>query len=565
MTLDTASFLRPRNKAHFIAWRFNLLLGFIFCLALGLALRIFDLSILNQSFLQHQGDQRVLRIINTPALRGMIFDRNGAPLAVSTKVYSIWVDPLTFEVDAARLAQLSHLMHQDSKTLTSVVKLAALNNRQFVYLQRSISPELAQQILMLRIPGVYAQENYRRFYPEGEATAQIVGITNVDDQGQEGLELGYNDWLQGVRGQQKVIKDRLGRVIADVGQSEMQKPGHDLTLSIDKQMQYVAYRELVTGVKQTQADSGSVVVLDVKTGEVLAMVNHPSFNPNQRPLKIQALRNRAVTDTFEPASTIKAFTVVAALESGLYRPDSIIDTSPGWMRLDHHLVKDAKNNGPLTLTQILKRSSNMGAAKIVLTLPPDQLWSVLHRVGFGEITAAGFPGEQSGYLLKHDPWGAFTLATLSFGYGLSVTALQLARAYAVIANDGVKLPLSFLKVSELPKGERVLSEKVAQNMRMLLESVLDEGGTGISSRVPGFKVAGKTGTARMVGKEGYEKHRYTASFVGMAPLAQPRVVVLVVLHGLEGKNYTGGKAAGPIFSKVMTHALRILAVPPDNL
>ncbi len=551
------------NEVKYIAWRYYLILSVI-CLAVaGLSFRVFDLAILDQHFLRHQGDERVLRLISTPAFRGMMVDRNGFPLAVSTTVYSVWMNPKEFFPSKEALPMLSQLIGMQPKEILLLQDKNLKTKREFVYLKRSLSPEIAHQIKSLNIPGIYLQQAYRRYYPEGEVAAHVVGFTNIDDQGQEGLELAYNQWLQGEPGKKWVIKDRLGRVISDVQQIQDERPGQDLVLSIDRRIQYLAYRELLSGVINNKAQSGTAIVLDAKTGEILAMTNVPSFNPNNRASEKPAnIRNRAVTDTYEPGSTIKAFTVASALESGRFKANSIINTSPGWMRVGHYVVKDENNNGKLSISQVLQISSNMGAAKIVLALPPNQLWSVLHRVGFGENTGVNFPGEQNG-VLENKPPGSFDLATLSFGYGLSVTTMQIIRAYSVFANDGVKLPVSLLRVDKPPPGERVIDTKIAKQILTLLEAVFAKGGTAQSISIPGYRVAGKTGTAWRVGEGGYQKNRYNSLFVGIAPLSNPRLVVAVVLYDPQGKNYYGGLVSGPIFQKIMEGTLRLLSVPPD--
>lgn len=556
-----------KNQPEFIAWRYYFVIALIVIAVLGLVWRVFDLSILNQHFLRHQGDERVLREVQTPAFRGMILDRNGFPLAISTRVYSVWMNPQTVTLTKKQLVALAKCIAMNPADLQTLINrnTKTKTKREFVYIKRSLSPEVAEQIKALGLIGIDTQEEYRRYYPEGEVTAHVVGFTNIDDHGQEGLELGYNDWLQGEQGKKWVIKDRLGRIISDVQSVQEQKPGHDLTVSIDRRIQYLAYRELLTGVTENMAASGSVVVLDAKTGEVLAMVNQPSFNPNNRVGRISdRLRNRAITDTFEPGSTIKAFSVASALDSGHFKPDTLIDTSPGWIRVGKNVVMDHENNGPLTVTQILQKSSNVGVTKMVLSLPPNQLWSELHRMGFGEPTGVAFPGEQNGSLVRHDPWGSFTLATLAFGYGVSVTPLQLARAYDVIANDGVRLPISLLKLDAPPQGERVMDAHRAHELLGMLESVLQKGGTAEMASVPGYRVAGKTGTAKMVGEHGYMQHRYTSTFIGIAPVTHPRLVVAVIIHDPQGKAYYGGAVSGPVFSRIMEGALRILDVPPDG-
>ncbi len=528
--------------------------------------RIFDLAILEQHFLREQGNERVLRLTTTPAFRGMIVDRNGYPLAVSTTVYSVWMNPQTFTPTKEAFTALQSLLEMKSKDLFSLYQQTKTLKREFVYLKRSLSPEIAQQIKALHLPGIYLEQSYRRYYPEGEVTAHVLGFTNIDDQGQEGLELAYDNWLAGEAGKKWVIKDRLGRTIADVHKVQEQKSGRDVVLSIDRRIQYLAYRELLTAMIQNKAQSGSVVVLDAKTGEILAMVNQPSFNPNQRPIRISnQMRNRAVTDTFEPGSTIKAFSIASALDSKHFQPDTLIDTYPGWIRVGRNVVKDLRNYGELSVTQVLQKSSNVGVTKMILDLPPNQLWSLLHRVGFGENTGINFPGEQTGSLVKHEPWGSFILATLAFGYGISVTPLQLARAYAVIANEGMKMPVSLLRIDKPQTAERVMDAEAAKQMLVLLETVVTKEGTAKLADVPGYRVAGKTGTSLIAGVGGYRKQkiRYSASFVGITPASQPRLVIAVVIHDPQGKHYHGGTVAGPVFERIAEGTLRILNIPAD--
>ncbi len=547
------------------AWRFYLLSFFILLIVAGLILRMIDLAVIKRNFLQTQGNVRSLRVVTEPAFRGMITDRNGYPLAISTSVFSVWVNPKEFSFKSSSIKSLATLLEMSPKTIQTQLERSKNKGREFAYVKRELSPGMAKEIKSLKIPGVYLQQDYKRFYPEGEVAAHVLGFTNIDDKGQEGLELAYNDWLTGLPGKTLVVKDRLGRIISDVQEIQKQRPGNDLVLSINRRIQYLAYRELMDGVQKNIASSASVVVLDVKTGEILAMVNQPSFNPNKIANQPKdSFRNRAVTDSFEPGSTIKAFSIASALDSGQFKPDSVIDTHPGWMTVEHHLVRDEHNNGLLNLSQILQLSSNVGMSKIILSLPPQQLWNLLHRVGFGETTGIGFPGEQSGRLIKRPVWKPFALATLSFGYGVSVTALQVAHAYATIANDGVKIPLSLVRVKKIPTGEQVIDKKIAHEMLELLQSVLAKGGTGQPARVPGYLVAGKTGTAWIAGPHGYDKHRYTSTFVGIAPASHPRLVVAVVMHEPKGKLYLGGYVSGPVFQKIMEGSLRILNVPPDD-
>jgi cell division protein FtsI (penicillin-binding protein 3) len=547
----------------FIPWRFYSSLFFVLLLVIALTARVVELSVFKRSFLQHEGDNRSLRMLNMPAYRGVISDRHGNPLAVSTTVYSIWINPKDFVATPDQLKELALLL---KIPLIDLERLTQKRTKEFIYLARGVDPAQAAKIKQLTIPGLYQQEAYKRYYPEGEIAAQLIGFTNIDDKGQEGLELLYNKWLSGKPGKKQVELDRRGRVISDVQAVENKQAGNDLSLSIDRRIQYLAYRELMAGMKINAATSGTAIVLNVKTGEVLAMVNLPSFNPNNKVgQKKDFFRNRALTDTFEPGSTIKAFSIASALDSGLFKPHTIIDTYPGWMRVDHNVVRDEHDNGPISVGRILQVSSNVGTTKMILALPANQLWTMLHKMGFGEATGVNFPGEQSGSLVNRPRWGAFTLATLSFGYGISVTPLQLAHAYATLANDGLKIPVSLLKTDKEPKGEQVLNPRVARDMIDLLETVVStKGATGHLAFIPGYRVAGKTGTSFMAGSHGgYEKHKFISSFIGMAPASHPELVVSVVIHDPKGKNHLAGYVSAPIFKKIMEGTLRILNVPPD--
>jgi cell division protein FtsI (penicillin-binding protein 3) len=550
-------------------WRYRIVLLLLFLASMGLIWRVVDLTIINRTFLKKQGDARTERIVPIPAYRGMITDRNGDPLAISTPVASVWVNPQEIAASSKEIAELASLLEMTPSELKA--KLKQNQNKEFVYLKRGMEPAVADQIKDLKVAGIYVQREFHRYYPEGEVTAHVLGFTNVDDKGQEGIELAYNDWLQGVSGSKKVIKDRMGRIVEEVGTVREPRPGQDLTLSIDRRIQYLAYRELADGVKKYEAISGSVVVLNVKTGEILAMVNTPSYNPNDRSSRVAAhdgrYRNRAVTDVYEPGSTIKSFSMTNALLSGRYHSNSTIDTAPGWMMIDGKKVQEDDNHnlGVIDLTTILARSSNVGIAKITLSLPPDRLWNLLHTVGFGQLTDSGFPGERAGQLVERNKWPPFALATLSFGYGMSVTTLQLAQAYNVFANQGVKRPVTFLKLDKPAAGEQVIEANVAKEILTMLESVLETGGTATEAKVPGYRVTGKTGTARVVGENGYEKHRHNSSFVGIAPASDPQLLIAVVLNDVKGSRYYGGYSAGPIFSQIMGGALQLMDIPPDNL
>lgn len=542
-------------------WRFYCLLGFLFFAAMILIVRMLDLSIFHRSFLVKQSEARTLRLVDIPAYRGMMKDRHGIPLAISAPVYSIWMNPQTFNATPHQISELARLTHLDQ---TEIQKKSRKHpGREFVYLTRSMPPEVADQIKALKITGIGFQREYRRFYPSGETAAHVLGFTNVDDQGQEGLELAYENWLHGIPGKMKVIKDRLGQIVAHLGIARQPQEGHDLTLSLDSRIQYLAYTALQTAVPKFNATSGSIIVLDVTTGEILAMANTPSYNPNARGGHSNAYRNRAVTDLFEPGSTMKAFSVASALVSKKYTPNSTIDTRPGVMEIGGRTIHDDSNLGIITVTQVLQRSSNIGAAKLTLSLPPENLWNLLKTMGFGEKTDSGFPGEANGVLDKSRLKRPVDLITLAYGYGLSATLLQLTQAYGILAAHGVKRPITFLKVESPPAGKPVIERQLADQMLILLKAVV-EGGGAFNARIPGYQVGGKTGTAYIMGAHGYEKNRYNASFIGIAPITQPRLVVSVVLNGVRGNIHFGSQVAAPVFAQVMSAALRYLNIPPDH-
>ncbi len=546
------------------SWRLYTLLILLAVAGVGVLWRLVDLNLVNRSFLLKQSQARILRKVKISGYRGMITDRFGDPLAISTPVESVWVNPKLFKASKSQIHALADSLHLSIKYIKHRVR--AIPGREFVYLKRDNSPAVSAKVRALKIPGVFFQREYRRYYPDGAVTAHVVGITNVDDQGQEGLELAYNNWLAGSAGEKEVLKDRLGRVIDNVALLKKPKQGHNLTLSLDQRIQFLAYRALKKVVNRYHADSGSVVVLDVKTGEILAMVNQPSYNPNRRPKDHDGrYRNRAVTDIFEPGSTIKTFNIVLALESGQYTPQTKINTHPGRLKIGRYVIKDeGLDYDKISLTQVLQKSSNIGAAKVMLSLKVRNYWDLLRKLGFGQRTRSGFPGEVGGILVSHETWLPSVVATLAYGYGIAVTTLQLAHAYAILANDGVKIPVTFLKVKQPPKGVRIIPAKIAKTVMKMLETVEQKGGTGTRARVPGYEVAGKTGTAYIAGPKGYYKHRYTSSFVGIAPVSEPRLVVAVVIRDPKGQHF-GGIVSAPVFAKVMGGALRLLDVPPDNL
>jgi cell division protein FtsI (penicillin-binding protein 3) len=525
--------------------------------------RAVDLQVFNQDFLQNQGDARHLRVVTLAAHRGMILDRNGEPLAVSTPVDSVWANPQELAIAREYWPALAKLLELDHDQLRRLLEARA--DREFVYLKRHVDPVIAAQVRALGAPGVSLQREYRRYYPDGEVAAQVLGFTDVDDVGQEGIELAFDEWLRGEPGAKRVVKDGKHAVIENVESIRPARPGRDLVLSIDRRIQYLAYRELKAAVYQHKAKSGSVVVLDTTSGEILAMVNQPSYNPNNRTRwHPSTLRNRAVTDLFEPGSTLKAFTVAAGLETGQYRPDTPIDTSPGFWRVGGNTVRDVHNYGPLDITGVIRKSSNVGSSKIALSLDKQVFWSLLNRLGFGAVSASGFPGEASGLLVNYRRWRPIEVATLSFGYGLSVTPLQLAHAYSVFA-DGELRPVSFLKQQKTPHSESIVSKRTADELRAMLEEAVGPEGTAPAARVVGYRVGGKTGTVRKSIAGGYSTEQYVSVFSGIAPLSSPRLSIVVMINEPGNGDYYGGKVAAPVFSKVVAGALRFLNVAPDGL
>lgn len=555
------------QSLQFYPGRRRFVLGLLLIAAALLVWRLVDLHVLRKDFLQGEGDARALRVVSMAAHRGMIVDRHGEPLAISTPVDSVWANPGDVQFEGKQRAQLARLLGMSSEQLQK--SISTHSKREFVYLQRHVHPDLAQQIINLKIPGVSLQREYRRYYPTGEVSGHVLGFTNIDDIGQEGMELAYDDWLRGHAGSKRVIKDRLGHVIADVESIESPQPGKNLQISIDRRLQYLAYTELKAAVQKHKALSASLVMMDVKTGEILAMVNQPTFNPNNRKdLQGKRYRNRAVTDLFEPGSTIKPFTIAAALDAGLYQADTMIDTSPGFYKVGTNTVRDTRNYGSIDVASVIMKSSNVGASKIALSLPAERIWTLFRKVGFGEITSSGFPGESSGLLTDYKKWRDIDRATLAFGYGMSVTPLQLAQAYTVFARQGKMQPATMLRVGEghdSPAPIPVMKASTAKSVLRMLESVVTTEGTGIQAQVRGYRVAGKTGTARKSGVGGYVDDRYVAVFAGLAPVSNPRIVTVVMVNEPGGKEYYGGLVAAPVFAHVTAGALRLLNVAPDNL
>ncbi len=547
-------------------WRFRIVLALLALLVGVIAWRIVDLQVMDQGFLKGQGDARSVRHIPIPAHRGLITDRNGEPLAVSTPVTTLWGNPKELQAARARWPELAKALGQDAAVLSE--RLQSQASREFMYLVRGLTPEQGQEVLDLKIPGVYAQEEFRRFYPAGEVAAHVVGFTDIDDRGREGMELAYDEWLAGVPGKRQVLKDRRGRLIKDVQVTKNAKPGKAMALSIDLRLQYLAHSELRNVVHEYGAKAASLVMVDVKTGEILAMANQPTYNPNnRRNLQPAAMRNRAMIDVFEPGSTVKPFSIAAALATGKYQPDSVVNTLPGWMRIGRYTIRDVSRGGMLSLTGILMKSSNVGISKIALDIGAEPVYAVMQQAGFGQDTGLGFPGERVGNLPNHRKWRDAETASLAYGYGLSVTAVQLAHAYAVLGNQGTNVPLSLLRLDRAQDGVQVIDKQISGTVLQMLRAVVEEeGGGGARAKVPGYHVGGKSGTAKKIsGTGGYTKDAYRSFFAGVAPLSNPRIAAVVVVDEPSKGQYYGGLVAAPVFGKVMARALRLMNVAPDNL
>ncbi len=550
---------RPRNVSVLRVW---LTAGIMLLGVVVLVARAVNLQVTDTEFLQSQGEARYLRTVDIPTVRGSILDRHGEPLAVSTPVDSVWAHPGELLQAVDRLPELADVLNMRVDVLER--RLTQRANREFVWLRRRVHPELAEQVKDLDVPGVSLQAEYRRFYPTAEVTAQVLGFTNVDDAGQEGLELAYNAWLQGEPGSKRVIKDRLGRVVQDIDLIREARPGRDLQLTLDRRLQYLSFRALKQGIQRVGARSGSVVVMDVTNGEIVAMVNYPSYNPNNSMRAVgEGIRNRAMTDVLEPGSVIKPFAVAAAMEAGLATPDMPIDTTPGTLTVSGHTIRDVRDFGLTTVEGLLVKSSNVGVVQLVLSMEARHLWGLYSRLGFGVVTGTGFPGESAGVLRDFERWRKLEQATLAYGYGLSVTPLQLVRAMAALADGGRLHQPTFIVGSDNPV-QSVMDPALAQEVVAMLEKATGVEGTGQLARVPGYRVAGKTGTTRLVGAGGYES-RYVSSFGGLAPASRPRMAAVVVINDPTGDQYYGGQVAAPVFGEVMAAALRLFSVPPDDL
>ncbi|MBV1869863.1 MAG: penicillin-binding protein 2 [Gammaproteobacteria bacterium] len=548
--------------------RFIVLVTCFVLVMAGIIARAFYLQVIDEPFLLGQGDARMIRKEVIPAHRGLITDRNGMALAVSTPLKAIWINPSQLLIQKEKMGSeqiIREIAHACNLPLAILRKKINKNrHKEFLYLYRGMAPHNAEKMLSQVKAGLNSRTEYGRFYPAAEIAAHVVGMANIDEKGQEGMELSYDSWLRGTPGAKKIVRDLSGKRVKDLSLIAPAKAGNDLQLSIDMRVQHIAYRELELAVKKHRADSGSLVILDVESGEVLSMVNSPAFNPNNRSrIDRRSLRNRAVTDLFEPGSTVKAFTVAAALESGKFNANTIVKTSP--IYLNRKRIEDIHYYGPMSVAKILTKSSNVGAAKLALSVGPEALSSLYQQVGLGRTTSSGYPGERSGSLPVHMRWKKIDTATLSYGYGLSVTALQLAHAYATLANSGVQYPVSLLKLDEQPLGEQVMNSVTAKKVVKMLETVVSRKGTASRAKVEGYRIAGKTGTVHLSDSEGYAENKYLSLFAGIAPASEPRVAVVVIVNNPKGKEYYGGAVSAPVFASVMKQVLPLLNIRPDNL
>ena len=548
-----------------LQWRYLVVVCVIMLVFVGLSARAVYIQVIDPDLLIQQGDNRTMRTQNMPVHRGLITDRNGQKLAVSVPVRAIWADPKTIVdngslQDTRRWQALADVLGQDYQKLISRVKNP---KKRFVYIQRQVSPAMADYVDQLSISGVYLRDESRRYYPTGEVSAQLIGFTNVDDQGIEGVEKLYNAWLKGSPGSRKIRRDGKGRQVEILEQEAGEEP-KNIQLTIDQRIQAFAYKELKKAVQYYKATSASAVVVDVQTGEILAMVNNPSYNPNNRSgVSGHRIRNRAITDAFEPGSSIKPIAVLSALEFGSVEMNTVIDTSPGWMRVGGSMVRDSHNYGKLDLTGIIRKSSNMGTSKLALSVPKQFLIDQYYNMGLMSDTGSNLIGESSGIFHERSRWSEFELSTLSFGYGLSVTTAQIARMYSILGSGGIKRPLSMIKSDQKVPEERVLSENIAKEVLTMMESVVNEGGSGTKASVPGYRVAGKTGTSRKAVAGGYGEE-YVSIFAGVAPVSDPQLAVVVLINEPRGDVYYAGDTAAPVFSKIMSNSLQLLNVPPDD-
>lgn len=552
-----------KDDAVTYVWRRWLMVFFFILFFSAILWRAVDLQLRHNDFLKKEGNARHIRAVTVPAYRGPIVDRHGEPLAVTTPVDSVWVRPFDVLQAESTVVLLADQLGLSAPELAQ--QLRERMDRKFWFVQRKIDPSVAKKLAALKLPGVHFQREYQRFYPEGEVTAHLLGITDIDDNGQEGLELTFNDWLRGEAGKKRVIQEGDGHAIEDIESISKARHGQTLQLTIDRRIQYLSYLELKKAIKTHKAKAGCVVVLDSGTGEVLALASQPPFNPNNRgDYNSSRMRNRCLVDQFEPGSTIKPFTVAAGLESGVIRPDVVIDTTPGFLLLGKDKVKDIRNYGKVDLTLLMKKSSNVGASKIALQMKPDYFYQTLTHLGFGRETGVGFPGEVAGSLVGRNRWSDIERATFSFGYGFSTTALQLAQAYGVLANQGLFRPVSLIQDSPATQPTRVFSAATVNEVMKTIDGIEDADASARQARVDYFNIAGKTGTVRKIKNNEYSTSDYTAIFAGFAPVNNPQLVVLVVIDEPSAGHYYGGVVAAPVFSAVMAGALRAINAVPDN-
>lgn len=543
------------------AWRSFLLFSLLVLGLISLVGRAAYLQGMHNDFLQEKGESRYSRVVEMNADRGMITDRNGQILAISSPVASVYADPKVIKITPEQLKQLSNLLETDVAEIEHRIKR---ESSRFVYLKRQVVPDVAERIMKLKIPGIYLAHESKRYYPEGEFAAHVLGFTDINDEGQEGVERGWQETLAGELGHRRVIKDNKGRIIEDIEKIRMPKQGQNLILSIDRRIQYRAHAELKEAVQINKAKAGSIVVLDAQTGEILALTNLPVYNPNRRStISNERLRNRALIDTFEPGSTLKPFTVAIAMEVGMVNSNTVMQTSPGMLRVGRKTIRDVNNKGELTVAQVIQQSSNVGTAKIALSLAPQTMWEMFNRSGFGMLTNSGFPGEASGILRSYNSWRPIEQATMSYGHGISTSLMQLARAYTIFTSGGELKPVSLLKQNMPIMGQRVISRDTALAMNHMLEMATKPGGTAPLAQINGYRVAGKTGTAHKLINGQYAQKHYISTFVGYAPASNPRLIIAVMIDEPSAGKYFGGAVAAPVFNKVMTSALRILNIPPD--
>jgi len=560
MNYAYSSRVQPELQLKLQGWRSRLVLVLVAAGLLALAARAFYLQGMNNSFLQAKGEARFTRVVDLPASRGAVMDRNGVPLAISTPVESIWASPGEIDITSGQVQALARAINIERSALAEKLKE---DGKGFVWLKRQISPEQAAHAMALGIPGIFQQREYRRYYPQGEVMAHVIGFTGIDDNGQEGIELAQQTWLAGSPGSRRVLKDRRGRVVEDVESIKAPHEGRNLTLSIDQRLQYLAHRELKAAVEANKAKGGSAVILDAKTGEVLALVNQPDYNPNNRSAVTgRQTRNRSVTDVFEPGSTFKPFAVSAALEAGIVTPRTVFQTG-NTFTIAGGTISDSHPAIALTVAEVIQKSSNIGTAKMALQMPAEKLWNLYTDIGFGAQPGTGFPGEAQGKVRPWKRWRPIEQATMAYGYGLNVSLLQLARAYTLFTNAGQLVPVTFIKRDGETIGKQVLSPRTARTMAAMLETVVQAGGTATKGQVSGYRMAGKTGTARKLVNGQYSEDAHTAVFAGFGPASDPRFIVAVTVDEPAAGKYYAGDVAAPVFANIMSGALRQYAVPPD--